>query len=134
MADMLELPDSGWRNLVLDALCLCWPDVFRRRGQRPVMPLSVGIRSALCSAVNVHRIAELTGMSAKALKEKAVNAALCRYTDTTWYLAAVAAGGARYSLDGQAAGEITAHARKGAKAALKARARANRKAASGMIS
>jgi sRNA-binding protein len=119
---MSSLPPSGWRNAILDALCLTMPDVFYRRGRRPI-PLAVGIRDALCRAEYTQILASITGLSAKRLRAGAISFALGKYTSATWYLAAVAEGGPRYGLDGQPVDYVTDHERKGAKALLKKRRR-----------
>ena len=75
----------------------------------PPPPLKIGID---------RDIAELL---AGEVSKKTLGRFLVRWTGRAGYLRAVAGGGARYDLDGQAAGEVTADQRETAVAALAAR-------------
>ena len=79
-------------------------------GFRDAQPLAIGIHKSVMAA---H----------PGLDKDAVRKALQRHTASTRYLKAVAAGGARYGLDGQPSGEVTAEQKKLAADGLRERFR-----------
>ena len=77
---------------------------------RDAQPLAIGIHKSVMAA---H----------PGLDKDAVRKALQRHTASTRYLTAVAAGGARYGLDGAASGEVTPEQKKLAADGLRERFR-----------
>lgn len=77
---------------------------------RDAQPLAIGIHKSVMAA---H----------PGLDKDAVRKALQRHTASTRYLKAVAAGGARYGLDGAASGEVTPEQKKLAADSLRERFR-----------
>ena len=84
-------------NLILDRLCAAFPAVLDRRAPKP---LKIGLGEDLLAQAGVHpALLDLTRTQ--------IRRALKVYTGAPAYRKAVAAGGPRYDLSGQPAGEIT---------------------------
>ena len=90
------------RNALLDTLCATFP-VFQE-----CRPLSLGIHKTICERMPDVKPADL-------------RLAMRVHTASTRYLKALAAGTARYDLDGQPAGEVTEEQRTVASEGLKSR-------------
>lgn len=84
-------------NLILDRLCAAFPALLDRRVPKP---LKIGLGEDLLAQAGVHpALLDLTRTQ--------IRRALKIYTGAPAYRKAVAAGGPRYDLNGQPAGEIT---------------------------
>ncbi|MCP5158913.1 MAG: ProQ/FinO family protein [Gammaproteobacteria bacterium] len=82
---------------MMDRLCATFPAVFNRQTPKP---LKVGIGQEVLVLAGVHPA--FTDLARKDLRR-----ALAAYTRAFRYRKALAAGGPRYDLDGQPAGEVT---------------------------
>ncbi len=84
-------------NSLLDRLCAAFPACFSRSAPQP---LKIGLGEELLALAGVHpALADLT--------RTRIRRALKVYTGASAYRRALAAGGPRYGLDGQPAGEVT---------------------------
>jgi ProP effector len=84
-------------NPLLDRLCAAFPTCFSRSAPKP---LKIGLGEELLALAGVHpALADLTRTQ--------LRRALKVYTGSPAYRKALAKGGPRYGLDGQAAGEVT---------------------------
>lgn len=84
-------------NSILDRLCAAFPALLDRRAPKP---LKIGLGEDLLAQAGVHPdLLDLTRTQ--------IRRALKIYTGAPAYRKAVAAGGPRYDLNGQPAGEIT---------------------------
>ena len=84
-------------NPLIDRLCAAFPDVFHRRTPKP---LKIGLGEELMALAGVHpAFVDLT--------RTRIRRALKVYTGAPAYRKALAKGGPRYGLDGQATGEVT---------------------------
>jgi sRNA-binding protein len=84
-------------NPLLDRLCQAFPACFDRQAPKP---LKIGLGEALLALAGVHPA--LADLSRTQLRR-----ALKVYTGAPAYRKAVARGGPRYDLAGQAVGEVT---------------------------
>ncbi len=84
-------------NPIIDRLCEIFPVCFNRAAPKP---LQIGLGAEVMALAGVHPA--LTDLSRTMLRR-----ALKVYTGCFAYRKAVAAGGPRYGLDGQPAGEVT---------------------------
>ncbi len=105
----MVMPDTKTRRrarakLVLAQIHQVWPDLFAP----PLKPLAIGIHKGLRGTI--------PGVSGHELRD-----ALRVHTRKADYLTALAAGGQRYGLDGEACGIIVESAQKSAAAQLLAR-------------
>jgi ProP effector len=84
-------------NPIIDRLIEAFPACFSRKAPQP---LKIGLGEELLALAGVHpALADLTRTQ--------IRRALQVYTGTWAYRKALAKGGPRYDLDGQAAGEVT---------------------------
>ncbi len=84
-------------NLIIDRLCQIFPALFNRQTPKP---LKIGVGQELLALAGVHpALMDLNRMD--------LRRALKVYTRAFRYRQALAAGGPRYDLDGQPAGEVT---------------------------
>ncbi len=84
-------------NPIIDQLCEIFPDCFNRAAPRP---LRIGLGEEAMALAGAHpALADLT--------RTRIRRAIKVYTSSFAYRKALAAGGPRYGLDGQPAGEVT---------------------------
>ena len=84
-------------NPLLDRLCQAFPACFSRSAPQP---LKIGLGEELLALAGVHpALADLSRTQ--------IRRALKVYTGASAYRKALAKGGPRYGLDGQAVGEVT---------------------------
>jgi sRNA-binding protein len=96
-----ETTDHKAAEATIAALADLFPETFTRERWQPHRPLKVGIDKDL--------------IAAGVLSQEEASAIFSLYTRRRQYQVALAAGGARYGLDGNPCGEVTADQQEGAK-------------------
>lgn len=86
-----------WKNFKhMRRVLVLWPELFNLDNPKP---LKVGVLDDLMQDISGRNLTIGAGV---------LKAAIASYTRRIWYKKALAAGGARYDLNGQPCGEVTA--------------------------